>query len=379
MLPKSSQTSHIWVEVSDRRYPIEIGSGAFDSIAAKVQDRVNASHIVLVVDANVVDPWARRLGRELWAQRHSTPAASLAHDDAVRVDVVEVPAGEPSKSIGQFQRVLDSMLAGKTDRQSVVVALGGGVIGDLAGFAAASYARGLRFVQVPTTLLAMVDSSVGGKTGINLADAKNMVGAFWQPQAVFIETDVLSTLGQREYQSGLAEVIKYGVIDDAEFFAWFEQNIDALIQRDAAALRHAIATSCRAKAGVVGRDERETGDHRVILNYGHTFAHAIEKLAGYGEVLHGEAVAIGMQMAGRLADSLGILDDDLIPRQTRLLQQAGLPISRDVDADAMLAVMATDKKVAHGKLRFVLPTRIGHVKLVGDIPAEHVRAAVLES
>lgn len=269
------------------------------------------------------------------------------------------------------------MLGCGGDRRSVVIAVGGGVVGDLAGFAAASFARGVRLVQVPTTLLAMVDSSVGGKTGINLTGAKNMVGAFWQPSLVLIDTDVLSTLPDRSYLSGLAEVIKYGVIDDAAFFQWLESNAQQLVDRDPAALREAIRFSCESKARVVGEDERETSGRRAILNYGHTFAHAIEATAGYGVLLHGEAVAIGMQMAARLAIDVGLVDTSLLDRQTELIQACGLPVTlAGADADQMLPVMNRDKKVAHGRLRFILPTRIGEVKLIGDVDEAVVRRAI---
>ena len=258
-----------------------------------------------------------------------------------------------------------------------VIAVGGGVAGDLAGFVAASFARGVRFVQVPTTLLAMVDSSVGGKTGINLPTAKNMVGAFWQPSLVLIDTDVLSTLPRRSYLSGLAEVIKYGVIDDPGFFSWLQKHAGRLVDREDDAVRYAIHKSCQCKARVVGEDERETSGRRAILNYGHTFAHAIEATCGYGTLLHGEAVAIGMQMAARLAIDLKMADASLLEKQTDLIHRCGLPTSlAEADPDAMLPVMMRDKKVAHGKLRFILPTEIGVVELVGGIDEAAVRKAI---
>ncbi|MGB7323290.1 MAG: 3-dehydroquinate synthase, partial [Rubripirellula sp.] len=298
---------------------------------------------------------------------------------AIRVSRTSVASGETSKSIAEFERLLQWVSAEGGDRRSVIVAVGGGVIGDLAGYVAASYARGIRFVQVPTTLLAMVDSSVGGKTGINLPTAKNMVGAFWQPSLVLIDTSVLSTLPDRSYLSGLAEVIKYGVIDDAEFFDYLESHAGDLVARDPKALRHAIARSCQSKASVVGEDERETSGRRAILNYGHTFAHAIESTAGYGAFLHGEAVAIGMQMAAQLAIDLGMCDASLLDRQTKLIVACGLPTTwADADPDAMLPVMMRDKKVAHGKLRFILPTRLGAVDLVGDIDEAAVRNAIVK-
>jgi 3-dehydroquinate synthase len=258
-----------------------------------------------------------------------------------------------------------------------MVAVGGGVIGDLAGFVAATFARGLPFVQVPTTLLAQVDSSVGGKVGINLAGGKNMVGAFWQPAGVLIDTAVLSTLSDREYRAGLAEVVKYGVILDAAFFAYLEGHAAELAARDAEVLRHVIARSCQLKASVVERDEREQSGLRAVLNYGHTFCHALETVTGYGKYLHGEAVAIGMLCASRLAERLGRVDKTFTERQQKLLETLGLPVDFPaVDHDSLLHAMSHDKKVEHGRLRFVLPTRMGHVELVGDVAQEDVRAAL---
>jgi 3-dehydroquinate synthase len=271
----------------------------------------------------------------------------------------------------------ERLLQHKTDRKSVVVAIGGGVIGDLAGFVAATYARGLAFVQVPTTLLAHVDSSVGGKVGVNLPAAKNMVGAFWQPLGVLIDTAVLDTLPDREYRAGLAEVIKYGVILDGEFFTYLEEHADDLNARRPDVLRHVIARCCRLKADVVEQDERETTGLRAVLNYGHTFAHAIEAEAGYGEFLHGEAVSIGMLAASRLAERLGRVDRRLTERQRELLEQLGLPVAMpDLAPDVLLSAMRLDKKVAHGRLRFVLPTRMGHVELVGEVSEAEVLAVL---
>ena len=252
------------------------------------------SHAILIADTAVDKAWANKIYDGL-----STGPKQI------RISRQTVASGEPSKSIAEFERLLTWVLAEGGDRRSVIVAVGGGVIGDLAGYVAASFTRGIRFVQVPTTLLAMVDSSVGGKTGINLPGAKNMVGAFWQPSLVLIDTEVLSTLPERSFLSGLAEVVKYGVIEDADFFSWLELNAQSLVSRDNAALRRAIQVSCECKARVVGEDERETSGRRAILNYGHTFAHAIEATAGYGKLLHGEAVSIGMQMAAKLAIDLG--------------------------------------------------------------------------
>ncbi|TWT97343.1 3-dehydroquinate synthase [Neorhodopirellula pilleata] len=361
------------VELGDRRYPIVIGSGtaveAGDASGGTLGEHLlgslgDVSHAVMVYDAAVKDSAAASVQKTLQAR-------------VGRVDALEVASGETSKSIDNLGRLWNRLIEVNADRRSVIVAVGGGVVGDLAGFVAATYTRGLRFVQVPTTLLAMVDSSVGGKTGINLPGGKNMVGSFWQPHLVWIDTDFMATLPDREYLSGLAEVIKYGVIEDAEFFAYLEDNMQAIVARDPQSVRHAIACSCQSKARVVADDERETSGRRAILNYGHTFAHAIEATAGYGTMLHGEAVAIGMQMAARLAVALGKCEADLINRQTRLLDNAQLPLVwPQANPEAMIPVMARDKKVAHGKLRFVLPDRIGHVELVGDVPVDQVRFAI---
>lgn len=352
----------ISVDLGERSYPIMINSGATDRrFAEYFADALgDVSHVVLVYDVAVKASAAAAIEESLNGQ-------------VDRVDSIEIASGETSKSVEQLAELWNQLLEVATDRRSVVVAVGGGVVGDLAGFVAASYTRGLRFVQVPTTLLAMVDSSVGGKTGINLPGGKNMVGAFWQPELVWIDTDFLSTLPDREYVSGLAEVIKYGVIEDADFFGYLEANIAGIVSRDPIPTRYAIAKSCESKARVVADDERETSGRRAVLNYGHTFAHAVEATAGYGKMLHGEAVSIGMQMAARLAISLGRCDDELLDRQAKLLAAANLPLQwADADPDAMIPVMMKDKKVAHGNLRFVLPGQIGRVELVGDVPKESV-------
>src|SRR6056297_113735 len=341
------------VPVSPRGYEIAIGTDWWSELAPALLAAVpDATHLVVISDAAITPSWTDPLVASLTAA-------------GVRVDRCEVPSGEGSKSVEQLAAVWQQLLDFQTDRQSVVVAVGGGVIGDLAGFAAASFVRGIRLVQVPTNLLAQVDSSVGGKTGINLPAAKNMVGAFWQPHLVAIDTKTLDTLPDRIFLSGLAEVVKYGVIADAHFFARLEELADRLLHRDSEALREAIARCCQIKADVVVEDEREISGRRAILNYGHTFAHAIEATAGYGTFLHGEAVAVGMQMAAHMAFSLGRVDVDFVARQAALLEQLELPISwSGAEPEAILPVMARDKKVSHGKLRFILPTRLGHVELV---------------
>jgi len=265
----------------------------------------------------------------------------------------------------------------QADRQACVIAGGGGVVGDAAGFVAASFARGVPFVQIPTTLLADVDSSVGGKVGINHPQAKNMIGAFHQPLGVLIDTASLETLPDREYRAGLAEVIKYGVILDAPFFEFLERNVMELNCRDTAVMNYAIARSCELKAAVVEQDEYERSGLRAVLNYGHTFAHAFEALAGYGELLHGEAVAIGMMCASRLAESLGHIDPEVTQRQLKLMTSLQMlvksPATTQISADAVLQRMQLDKKTLGGRLRFVLPVQLGHVKLMSDIPEQNVR------
>jgi len=285
-----STIEHVRVELGSRGYDIEIGTGNMGHLAERLGVAPNLSSAVVIADANVVEPHARAC------------LASL-EQAGIPYTLREVAAGERSKAIEEATRLWEELLACGTDRQTVVVAVGGGVIGDLAGFVAATYARGIAFYQVPTTLLADVDSSVGGKVGVNLPGAKNMVGAFWQPRGVLIDTAALTTLPDREYRSGLAEVVKYGVILDAEFFSFLEENVAAINARDDAVLRQVIARCCRLKADVVEQDEHETTGVRAALNYGHTYAHAFETLCGYGQMLHGEAVAVGMLCASRLLNA----------------------------------------------------------------------------
>ncbi|WP_153556223.1 3-dehydroquinate synthase [Roseimaritima sediminicola] len=353
------------VSLSAQPYSIFIGSDWWSGVGDKIRQCLpDMTHAVLVYDSEVRSSWAEPLGEQL-------------RGGGVRVDAAEVLSGESSKSVQRLEQLWEQMRVDRADRHSVVIAVGGGVVGDLAGFAAATFNRGIRLVQVPTTLLSQVDSSVGGKTGINLPDAKNIVGAFWQPSLVAIDTATLTTLPPRIFHSGLAEVAKYGVIADEAFFAWLEQNAEPLAAAEPAAVRHAVAVSCQTKAAVVAEDERETSGRRAILNYGHTFGHAIEATAGYWSLLHGEAVAIGMQMAAHLAQMLGRVDNAFIARQHDLLTRLQLPVHwPDADPAAMLETMRSDKKVAHGKLRFVLPTRLGHVELVGDIDPALIVAAI---
>ena len=360
----TTPTQTVRVDLVERSYDIEIGSGNIGRAGPLLAQRGDVSHAVVITDENVQRP-------------HAMAAAESLAGQSIEVDLIAVEPGEPSKSLDTAAGLWQGMLELDADRTTVVVAAGGGVVGDLAGFIAATYARGVRFFQVPTSLLAQVDSSVGGKVGINLPEAKNMVGAFLQPLGVLIDTATLATLPPREYRAGLGEVVKYGVILDADLFDYLEANTAGLVGRDRDVLVHVIARCCRLKADVVEKDEREETGRRAVLNYGHTFAHAIETLAGYGEILHGEAVSIGMLCASRLAERTGRVDAKFTARQHKLLEALGLPVELpELNREAILSAMTHDKKVQHGKLRFVLPDRMGHVELVVGVDPADVRAAL---
>jgi 3-dehydroquinate synthase len=349
----------------DRSYLIRCGSGLISSLGSTVQ-AAGSRRAVVVADAAVAGSHAARVADSLRAA-------------GIETALFEVSPGEPSKSVAAAEKLWDAFAEAAVDRGTHVVAVGGGVVGDLAGFVAATFARGLPLWHVPTTLVAQVDSAIGGKTGVNLAGGKNLVGGFWQPVGVFSDVDTLATLPRREFVSGFAEVVKYGVIFAPDLFDWLEDHAARLLARDPAALTLAIARSSALKAAVVERDERELTGERAALNYGHTFAHAFEAAAGYGTLLHGEAVAIGMARAARLARILGHIDGPVVDRQDRLLASFGLPTAAAaagaIPADRLLALMARDKKTLDGRLRFVLPTRLGHVEIVDGVPA----AAVLEA
>lgn len=341
-----------------------LGRGVLGSLGELIAARRKATQAVVVTDRNV--------------QPHAEAAADALALANIACDIILLEAGETEKSPQRLVELWEAFLELGADRQTLVVAVGGGVIGDLAGLAAATYTRGVPLVQVPTTLLAQVDSSVGGKVAVNLSTAKNQAGAFWQPALVVADLDTLATLPPREHRAGLAEVAKYGLALDADFFTFLEGATAALLQSDTPELQQAIARSCRLKADVVERDEREESGLRAVLNYGHTFAHAIESVGGYGRFLHGEAVALGMECAARLAQALGRIDASFVARQTALLQALELPLSLpdDLDPGDLLAAMQHDKKVAHGRLRFVLPTRLGAVELVDDAPEREVLRAL---
>lgn len=356
----------VHVNLGPRSYDIEIGSGNLADATKLCDAEADDAHAVLITDSNVDG---------LYTEKVAEPLAELGCE----VDILVIEAGEQSKSSDVADELWERMLEEGADRKSVVVALGGGVVGDLAGFVAATFGRGLRFVQVPTTLLAQVDSSVGGKVGINLPGGKNMVGAFWQPRGVLIDVDVLQSLPDREYRAGLAEVVKYGVIQDADFFAYLEENVASINDREPSVLTQIVQRCCRLKADVVEQDEREETGLRSILNYGHTFCHAFESATEYELLLHGEGVAIGMMCAARLAERLGRVDQAFVDRQRVLLESLRLPLDvPEVDHDELIELMYRDKKVERGKLRFVLPTRMGHVELVRDVDTDDIHAALTD-
>jgi 3-dehydroquinate synthase len=311
---------------------------------------------------------------------HAERLIAEVRSSGMSAELVGVPAGEASKSLEQLGKLYDAFAGFNVDRTMPVIAIGGGVIGDLAGLAAATYNRGLPLIMVPTTLLAMVDSSVGGKVGINHPGGKNLIGAFHQPAGVWIDLHYLESLPVREYHSGLAEVIKYGVILDPEFFEFLESSLADVLRREPSSLSHVIRRSCELKAQVVQQDEREETGLRAILNYGHTFAHAFETVGGYGTWLHGEAVSAGMVCASRLAEKLGRIPSSMTDRQRALLNECALPVRPLLkwDIPEMISVMRRDKKAEAGQLRFVLPTRLGHVELVDGIPEQLVEEVLSE-
>jgi 3-dehydroquinate synthase len=341
------------VELGERRYPIHIGNGLLRR--PELLKPCIAGSRVLVVTNETVGPLYLEPLLKLLA-----PWKPVC---------VVLPDGEVYKTLDVLNTIFSALLENRCDRKTTLIALGGGVVGDMTGFAAATYQRGVPFIQIPTTLLAQVDSSVGGKTGVNHPLGKNMIGAFHQPACVIIDTDVLATLPDKEMSAGLAEVIKYGLIGDVEFFVWLEQNLDKLLQRDPQALAYAIERSCADKARVVAADEREAGS-RALLNLGHTFGHAIETGVGYGVWLHGEAVAAGMCMAADLSRRLGWLTLEEFERIEKLLRRARLPTRapNTLSGAQLREFMSVDKKVEAGKLRLVLPKGLGHALITQDFP-----------
>lgn len=356
----------IQVGLTGRRYEIIIGRGMLAGAGAMIASETGARKCAILTDETVAPHYLEPL-------KESCAAAALEV-----VPVVLAP-GESTKSLDHLERVLDTLLDAEIGRKDVVVALGGGVIGDLAGFAASVLRRGVGVIQIPTTLLAQVDSSVGGKTGINARQGKNLIGTFHQPAMVLVDIDTLGTLPSRQMRAGYAEVVKYGLIADADFFGWLEKNGARVVGRDVAATQHAVSVSCRAKAAIVERDERETSGARALLNLGHTFAHAIEAEAGYdGRVLHGEAVSVGMVMALTLSQTLGFQD---VPRVTDHLASVGLPVSLadlplEVAATDLYGHMAQDKKVEAGEITFVLSGAIGKTQAGHKASREAVLSAL---
>jgi 3-dehydroquinate synthase len=350
----------IEVNLGTRSYPIHIGSGILSD--TDLIGRSTAASQLLVVSNEVVAPL------------YLDSVASAFGDR--QLNSLILPDGERYKTLESLSRIIDKLVAEKFHRDAAIIALGGGVIGDLAGFAAACYQRGIEFVQIPTTLLAQVDSAVGGKTAVNHPEAKNMIGAFHQPVAVLTDTDTLSTLPPRELAAGLAEVIKYGLIEDAGFVGWLEDSMDALLNQEPDALRYAIRRCCEIKAAIVAEDEHERGK-RALLNLGHTFGHAIETLGGYGHWLHGEAVAIGITMAADLSQRLGLISASAVDRAEILLARAGLPTEiAGLEASSVRSAMELDKKAGSAGLRLILLHQIGEAFVTDAPDDELIRASI---
>ena len=349
------------VDLGERSYPIYIGDALLGQ--AELLKQHIPGNSALIVSNETVAP--------LYLDKTRSMLSGLRHEAVI------LPDGEKYKNLEVLNQIYDGLLRNRFDRNTTVIALGGGVVGDMAGFAAASYQRGVHLIQIPTTLLSQVDSSVGGKTGVNHALGKNMIGAFYQPKAVVADTDTLDTLPDRELSAGIAEVIKYGLICNADFFDWLEQNMQALLDRDKQALSHAIEVSCQTKADVVAADERESGK-RALLNLGHTFGHAIENGMGYGEWLHGEAVGAGMCMAAIMSNHMGWISDSEKHRTIELIAQAKLPTRApaSMSPEKFLDLMSVDKKVLDGVLRLVLMKGIGKSVVTDDYTLDNLTTAI---
>ncbi len=360
------------VELGERAYDILIGPNLIAQAGEHILPLMRRKQAVIVTDEIVAKPLLAPL-------RQGLDAAGITHSTVI------LPPGEGTKDLGHFGRLVDDILACSIERGTMLVALGGGVVGDIAGFAAATVLRGIDFVQIPTTLLAQVDSSVGGKTAINTAAGKNLVGAFYQPRLVLADTGAMATLPRRELLAGYAEVVKYGLIADAEFFNWLEAEGSKVCELDPAALNHAVLTSCRMKAEIVAGDERETGDSRALLNFGHTFGHALEAETGFGDaLLHGEAVALGMVLAFDFAARLGIASGQDATRVRRHIERMGLPSELNGKglagkADRLLAHMGKDKKVRDGRITLILPRRIGDAYVMREAKSDDLRAFLTEA
>lgn len=357
-------TKTLHVELGDKRYPIVVGTGLLHNVGEMLTPHTHSKRVLIVSDAFVKD-------------RYTPIVLQNLEKNGFDVSTIDVPAGEESKSLVQFSRILDSLVAHQLDRGSTVIALGGGVIGDLAGFAAAAYMRGIPYVQIPTTLQAQVDASVGGKTAINHPKGKNLIGAFHQPKLVIIDVETLKTLPHRDIRAGLIEVIKMGVIRDEPLFENVGESLEAIFNLDDRTLIEIISQACVNKAEIVAKDEKESG-LRMLLNYGHTFGHALEALTHYNRYRHGEAVSIGMNCAAQLALNLGMFSETDFQRQRSLLERAKFPLAfpTDIDPKTLCETMYLDKKTLGGKLRLILPERIGNVVVRDDIDDSDVSEAI---
>ncbi|MCP4076121.1 MAG: 3-dehydroquinate synthase [Gammaproteobacteria bacterium] len=354
------------VDLGDRSYPIFIGQQLLDN-PKLITDYIKGSSVIIVSNTTVAPLYLDKV-------THSLETIDIRYDTVILED------GESFKTMDSVELIIDKLLTNKHDRKTTLIALGGGVVGDITGFAAAIYQRGVHFIQIPTTLLSQVDSSVGGKTGVNHPAGKNMIGAFHQPQCVIIDTDTLNTLTKRDLSAGFAEVIKYGLIHDEKFFSWLEQNIEALMQLDYQLISQAIYVSCQTKADIVAIDETEQGI-RAILNLGHTFGHAIEATMGYGNWLHGEAVATGMVMAADLSERQQWIEPEVKLRTINLLKKSGLPVTSpgEMTIDNYMQAMSIDKKVDRGIIKFVLLKRLGEAVVTADYDPQLLQKTLLES
>jgi 3-dehydroquinate synthase len=361
-MSQSPVRERVDIALGERSYPILIGAGLLED-GALIDAHVRARSVLIVTNETIAPLYVPALKRSLGERR---------------IAEVVLPDGEQHKTLATMSRILDALMDARMNRDAAVIALGGGVVGDMAGFAAACYQRGIAYIQVPTTLLAQVDSSVGGKTGVNHPKGKNMIGAFHQPRCVIADIATLRTLSDREYRAGVAEVVKYGFIYDSDFLSWLEAHAEALANREERAVIHAVRRSCEIKAEVVAADERENG-LRAILNLGHTFGHAIETAAGYGTWLHGEAVAAGMCIAADMSARLGWISSVDRDRATQLIARFGLPTEAPkIGAARALELMGMDKKVLDGRVRLVLLRALGKADVVGDYPTEALKATLAQ-
>lgn len=356
----------VQVKLTDRGYPIYIGENLL-SRGDLLENYLPQKRVAIVTDTTI-------------APLYLDTVSGALRSAGVSVTPIVVPAGEQHKNWQTLNSVFDALISHKCERKTTLVALGGGVIGDLTGFAAATYLRGVPFIQIPTTLLAQVDSSVGGKTAINHPRGKNMIGAFYQPRTVIADIKTMDTLASRELSAGMAEVIKYGLIRDRPFLDWLENNIDSLMARDASALAYAVQCSCENKADVVVADEREESGTRALLNLGHTFGHAIEAGLGYGTWLHGEAVAAGTVIAARVSQAMNMIEETDVARIVSIFRRAGLPVSApDLGFDRYMELMGIDKKVEGGRIRFILLRAIGEAFLTAKVPLQAIQTAIAAS